>query len=152
MIRLYVGIHQSHGRPNYRLEFALMSYAIHNFNNEGTNKINHCRIYLQVIMADLLTFDCTRIHPGLLRHTPIFSRDSNIKWIRTERPPKSYWNIWDKSTSSVLNRLKTFPLHRMYYSSNHYCHNYSFAQDMAFYTIRMATNFILSCHIIDNLD
>jgi hypothetical protein len=54
-------------------DFALMSYAIHNFNNEDTIKINRSSIYLQVILAsDLLTFDCRRIHPDLLRHTPIF--------------------------------------------------------------------------------
>jgi hypothetical protein len=114
-------------KPRGPNDFALMPFAICYFGKEDTIRINRCRIYLCVIMAyDLYTFDCTHIHPDIQQHTPVFSRDSNIQWIHSNKPPKQHWVTWEKIMVELADHMKNLSLCCITSIPNHYGHNYSY--------------------------
>ncbi len=49
-------------------DFPLMELAVHSYNQGGSNIINKCCLYLQVIsLYDIIQYDGTHIHPNILK-------------------------------------------------------------------------------------
>jgi hypothetical protein len=73
----------------------LMDLATTAYDKKGSNMINHCRLYLQVIsLVDILMYDLQTIHPSYVNGDRPPSCQSNIYWPPYISPSKHFWKLW----------------------------------------------------------
>ena len=78
------------------------------FSQKEIIKINHCRLYLQVLMlSDIATGDGCRVDPNMYNGDITTSRRSNLKWPRQKKPPPSSWKLWRLAIDTVWSQHKT---------------------------------------------
>lgn len=94
-------------QPQGKNDFAKKEFAMWHFNRSESLSIICCQLYLQVIMAyGLYTYDGKSIHLEIMQKRQVQSRSSHIIWMRNDKPPKSYWIIWDKLIGMIHIRLR----------------------------------------------
>jgi len=73
----------------------IMDIATKYYNKKGSNMINRCRLFLQILsLADMLMYDLQTIHPSYRHGERPPSCQSNIYWPSFDNPPKHYWKLW----------------------------------------------------------
>jgi len=99
-----------HTKPARYNDYALMDKLIEmgTFSTIDIQKINCCRIYLQVQnLSDISNGEGTHISTNILSHIKDPERVSKYTWPHQPRPPKSMWNIWDEAIQTVWSQSET---------------------------------------------
>lgn len=78
-------------------DISIMDDARVFFDDDDWIKINRCRLYYQVItLYDLLTYDCSQVHPEFTSGHRLQSRKSMIMWVNFNKPSKKHFNVWNR--------------------------------------------------------
>jgi hypothetical protein len=84
-----------HPRPMGTNDVAIMSIAVKHYSKSDTQKINRCRLYLQLFsIYDIITYAGPQIHPDILMGKCVESRTSLYYWVDFKRPPKRFFQTW----------------------------------------------------------
>ena len=111
------GISLKPGTWNLKLprtnDLALMDAVVDSnlFNRQEIEKINHCRLYLQVFfLSDIVSGNGQYIIPELVRGERFHQWNSKWQWPRQPRPPKSSWSLWDIAITEVWAKSESTQL------------------------------------------
>lgn len=67
----------------------------YNFTPKQLQHINHCRLYLQVILlSDITSADGKHVLHTVQSGFRPKDRSSNLHWPRQEKPPEVAWDLW----------------------------------------------------------
>jgi hypothetical protein len=88
-----------------------MKIACQHYNNRDSTTINRYQLYLQVtFLYDIVTNECSRIHPQILQGEQIKSFTYNHEWVQFKWPPKSYLSKWKEFLETQAEQSKSVTL------------------------------------------
>ena len=102
--------------PTRKHDQALMDTLIssNRFSSSEIEKINYCRIHLQVHnVSDIVNGNGSRIDYCAIHHIKNPDRISIYKWPNQPKPSKACWRLWDEAISSVWSMNDQYKLPTM---------------------------------------